>query len=247
MGKRLSEMLENTAVNLQRAINEQHLGELKPVALRGRSETGNVSVLRIVYGGTTIAELPDTEEGRRRLAYYRINEAGEIPTGEEEEENALRKLAQGLAAIAVGRRADPSAPLKKISKMLGGHPLAPFAVALANISVKPDPNEFMGWSERPEEIPFVGQKNVIVIAGEKCPHSKKVLEWLNMRYLEKEMFPRRIAVMLFVTGEEDAGVERIFGAEGTPAFIFCDVYFNIKKVIAGELTRDRFERELISY
>jgi hypothetical protein len=247
-GRMLAEMLRGMAVSVQEVVNDLHLATARPVVYRALSEDGKVGVIRISVGGAVIAELPDDEEGRRRLSFYRLGEpVGEIPTEAERKENAISKLAQAVSAVVVGRGKLPATYLAQLSKTLGGHPLAPFAKVLANLPVAPDMNEFMGWPERPKEIPAIGRKNILVIVGKKCPHSKNVLRWLNMNFLKKEMFPRGIAVMLFETDEDTAGVEQAFGAAGTPAFIFCDVYFNIKKVISGELTQDRFLREAVYY
>jgi hypothetical protein len=247
-GKLLSEMLRGMAVSLQEALNDLHLATVRPSVYRAVSEDGKVGVLRISVGGAVIAELPDDEEGRRRLSFYRLGEpASEIPIERERRENALSKLAQAISSVVLAKGKLPTPYLAKLSKTLGGHPLAPFARTLANLPVSPDMSEFMGWPERPKEVPAIGRKNILVIVGKDCPHSKNVLRWLNMKFLEKEMFPRGIAVMLFETDEDTAGVEQAFGAMGTPAFIFCDVYFNVRKVIAGELSEDRFLREAIYY
>ncbi len=242
-------MLTGMAVELQKELNEMPTATVIPVVTRGLSTTGKIGAIRISYDGVVLAELPDDEEGRRRLAYYRMGEPeGEIPAEPEKKENALTMLAQGIAAIAVSRGIDPSVPLKQLGKMLAGHPLAPFARIMAKLPVDITGEGFMGWEKKPEKEYPIGTKNVIVILGKDCPHSQALRKsWIKLEKMEKYLFPEGIAVMLFETDEHTKGVEKIFGAAGTPAFIFCDAYFKVKKVMAGEITWDRFLREVTYY
>lgn len=251
---RLNEELRRSVEGLCKYLVEQRrrakLGAIEPIVLLGVSPAGKVPSLRVfTEGGISLGEFPDTEDGRQRIKYYHVSyqEGDEIPYERESYRHLIKELCRGISLVAIEKGLEIDPIIKEVvSRILAGHPLANVALTTASRSVELDENYFLGWKDKPKDVPKnLGRKNVLLITRESCPYSRQVLSWLTMKWIEKRLFPLGVALMLLEEDERLYGIESVFGSEGTPTFVFCDEYFRIVKVRAGAITPEGLMREVL--
>jgi hypothetical protein len=237
------EALKNYVESLLRSVADRRRDWMTKQALIAipRPYPAGGSFISLIMNGVEIGTLPDTEDERRKLAYYHIRIGSEIPRREEESVNALQQIARRIADIAVTRGLSADEELKHIGEMLGQHPYGEIALKVAKLNISLG-KKFLGWDEKPEDVKLGNLKwNVIVIKGYDCPYSERYVKRIKERLTD---LLRKMTIMLLEEDEGIRGLAQTYG--GSPATIICDEYFTVKRIVVGDISIDRLEEEVSS-